>query len=53
MDKEELYKLLKQVKKDYEVVITWLDENHIRCSSIKQVKVNLTMRRVEFFISDY
>jgi len=54
MTKEEFYKLIKQVDKNADVVVTWTQEGKT-CTSfhrIIDVKVNLTRNRLELSIDD-
>ena len=54
MTKEELYKLIKQVDKDADVVVTSTQKDK-ECLSwwrIREVKINLTCNRLELSIDD-
>jgi len=54
MTKEEFYKLIKQVDKYANVVVTWTrkDETCISFHRITDVKINLTRNRLELSIDD-
>ena len=54
MTKEEFYKLIKQVDKYADVVVTWVqkDKTCISYHRVKDVKVNLTRNRLELSIDD-
>ena len=54
MTKEEFYRLIKQVDKDAEVVVTWIqeDKTYLSFRFVKDVKYNLTRNRLELSIDD-
>jgi len=54
MTKEEFYRLIKQVDKNADVVVTWVQKEKtcISFHQVKDVKYNLTRNRLELSIDD-
>lgn len=53
MTKEEFFKLVRQEKKDNNLVVTWIsEEGKLTSHRIEEVKVNLTRHRIELAIFD-
>lgn len=55
MTKGELFKLIRQEKKDRSIVITWVDSktNQIIAKRPCDVKISLMNNRIEFLIGEY